>query len=383
MAAAFANKTAIVGIGQTEFSKDSGRSPLQLAAEASLAAIEDAGLTPKDIDGLLVFTVEDNDENDLMQTLGIENLAWSARIGLGGGGSAGTVLHAAAAIVSGAAKNVLVFRAFNERSGQRFGTGSLRGGMKVGGWNGSGYNSVIWGAPYGLVTPATMISLAALPYMKRYGVTNEDFGHYAVINRGYAATTPTAWFYNRPITLEEHQASRWIIEPVCRLLDCCQESDGGAAFVMTSVERARDMKQAPAVVRGAAQDINPSGELGLRGRTEIMAERLWQSAGLKPADMSAAMIYDAFTPEVFHQVEALGFCEEGEAKHFFRAGESKIDGRLPINMNGGLQGEAYIHGMNLITEAVRQIRGTAANQVANMEHIVMSSGACAHVLGKL
>lgn len=377
----FAGRTAIAGIGQTEFSKESGRSPLQLAAEASLAALDDAGLAPSDVDGLVAFTVEDNEENDLIGTLGVPGLAWSARIGLGGGGSAGAVFHAAAAIASGAATTVLIFRAFNERSGRRFG-GAMSPRIGVGGWHGSGFNGVIWGMPFGVMTPATMSSLAALPYMKRYGVTNEDFGHYAVVNRAYAATTPTAWFYGRPITLADHQASRWIVEPVCRLLDCCQESDGGVALVMTSVERARDLRQIPAVVRGAAQDVRPSGYIGLSARTGIMAGRLWRSAGLTPADISAALIYDAFTPEVFHQLEELGFCEPGGAAHFIRAGETGIDGRLPVNTNGGLQGEAYIHGMNLITEAVRQIRGTAANQVAGVEHVLMSSGACAHILGR-
>jgi acetyl-CoA acetyltransferase len=237
--------------------------------------------------------------------------------------------------------------------------------------------------PYGVMSPATMISLAALPYMNRYGVTNEDFGHYAVVNRGYAATNPTAWFYNRPITLEEHQASRWIIEPICRVLDCCQESDGGVALVMTGIDRARDLRQTPAVVRGGAQDVRPSGTIGLQGRTDVMAERLYRSANLTPKDISGALIYDAFTPEVFYQLEGLGFCGEGEAKDFIRAGDTRINGKLPINMNGGLQGEAYIHGMNLVTEAVRQIRGTAANQVTNVNHILVSSGACAHILGKL
>jgi acetyl-CoA acetyltransferase len=378
----FANKTAIVGIGQTEFSKNSGRSPLQLAAEAALAALEDAGLKPTDVDGLVAFTVEDNEENDLIQTLGIPGLSWSARIGLGGGGSAGSVFHAAAAIASGAANTVLLFRAFNERSGSRFGTGMSAKGVGVGGWHGSGFNSVIWGLPFGVMTPATMISMAALPYMKRYGVTNEDFGHHAVVSRGYAATNPTAWFHERPITLADHQASRWIIEPVCRLLDCCQESDGGVAIVMTSLERARDLKQVPAVVRGGAQDIRPSGYLGLSARTSVMAERLYRSASLKPEDISAALLYDAFAPEVFHQLEALGFCADGEAKHFIRGGETKIDGKLPINMNGGLTGEAYIHGMNNITEAVRQIRGTAANQVNGVDHVLVSSGASAHILGR-
>jgi acetyl-CoA acetyltransferase len=376
---AFSNKTAIVGIGQTEFSKNSGRSPLQLAAEASLAALNDAGLSPTDVDGMVLFSVEENEEQDLMATLGIPGLAWSGRIGLGGGGSAGTVFHAAAAIAGGAANTVLIFRAFNERSEHRFG-GPVA--PKVGGWQGTGFGDIIWGMPFGVMTPATTIALAALPYMRRYGVTNEDFGHHAVVSRAYAATQPTAWFYERPITLEEHQASRWIVEPVVRLLDCCQESDGGVALVMTSLDRARDLRQPPVVVRGAAQDIRPSGNVGFSARVPQMAERLYKSAGMGPSDISAALLYDAFTPQVFLELEGLGFCGLGEAKDFIRAGETKINGRLPLNMNGGLTGEAYIHGMNLITEAVRQVRGTATNQVANVEHVLMASSACGHILGR-
>lgn len=376
----FSRKAAIVGIGQTEFSKDSGRSPQQLAAECSLAAIEDAGLTASDIDGMIAFTVEENEEVDLMGALGIPGLAWATRIGQGGGGSAGTVFHAAVAIASGAADTVLIYRAFNERSGRRFGRPQPVSSERN--WNGTGYGNIVWGMPYGVMTPSATISLAALDYMNRYGVTNLDFGHYAVGIRQYAATQPTAWFRGRPITLEEHQASRWIIEPVVRLLDCCQESDGGVALVMTSLERARYLKQPPAVVVGGAQDVAYRGNPGFSARTAEVGRRLFKSAGLTPKDISAAYLYDAFTPEVFNQLEGLGFCGPGEAKDFLRSGATRLTGALPLNTNGGLQGEAYIHGMNMITEAVRQLRGTAANQVSDVEHLLVSSGSSAHILGR-
>jgi acetyl-CoA acetyltransferase len=378
----FANKAAIVGIGQTEFSKESGRSPLQLAAEASMAALNDAGLTPGDVDGMILFTVEDNEEGDILKTLGIPGLAWSARCGLGGGGSAGSVFQAAAAIASGAANTVLILRAFNERSESRFGQASSKP-LSSYGWNGSAFNYLVWALPYGVMTPAAMISMANLPYMRKYGVTNEDFGHYVVTAREHAATNPTAWYYNRPITLEEHQASRWIVEPAVRKLDCCQESDGGVAIVVTSVERARELRQKPAVVRGGAWDVRPGGSIGLSAREEVVAKRLWESARLGPQDLSLAMIYDAFTPEVFTQTESFGLCKPGEAKDFYRGGEGRLSGSMPINPNGGLIGEAYIHGMNQITEAVRQIRGTAANQVSNVDNVLVSSGGSAHILGQL
>lgn len=377
----FVGKAAIAGIGQTEFSKESGRSPLQLAAEASLAAIEDAGLTPADIDGMVLFTVEENEEGDLMKTLGIPGLSWATRVGLGGGGSAGSVFMAASAIAAGAAKNVLIVRAFNERSERRFGQATNKP-ISAYGWQGTGFNYLFWSLPFGVFTPAAMIGMANLPYMRKYGVTNEDFGHYVVTAREHAATNPDAWFYQRPITLEDHQNSKWIVEPAIRMFDCCQESDGGAAVVLTSTERARDLKQKPAVVKGGAWDQRPSGTMGLAAREHLVAERVYESAGMGPEDISVAMLYDAFTPEVFTQTEAYGFAGPGEAKDFYRGGGGKLGSAMPINTNGGLIGEAYIHGMNLITEAVRQIRGTAVNQVESVDNVLVSSSGSAHILGK-
>ena len=195
-------------------------------------------------------------------------------------------------------------------------------------------------------------------------------------------TNPAAWFYQQPITLEDHQASRWIAEPL-RLLDCCQESDGGQALVVTSVERARDLANAPAVVQAVAQgtgvdqhmmtsfyreDIAQLPEMG------VVARQLWAGSGLTQSDIQMAILYDHFTPYVLMQLEEFGFCGRGEAKDFIRDGAIELGGRLPLNTHGGQLGEAYIHGMNGIAEGVRQVRGSAVNQVAAVEHVLVTAG---------
>jgi acetyl-CoA acetyltransferase len=210
-----------------------------------------------------------------------------------------------------------------------------------------------------------------------------------VVQRAYAATNPNAWFYEKPITLEDHQNSKWIVEPVLRLLDCCQESDGGVAIVVTSLERARDLRQKPVQIVGACQSIPYNVEvisnyyhedLSRMPEAEGTARRLYAQTGLKPSDMDAAMIYDAFSPQVFMQLEAFGFCGRGEAKDFIAGGEASPGGRLPVNTHGGLTGEAYIHGMNSMAEGVRQIRGSSVNQVKGAERVLVSSGMAGAIL---
>ncbi|HEY3696492.1 thiolase C-terminal domain-containing protein [Phenylobacterium sp.] len=378
------NRTAVAGIGETDYSKDSGRSELRLAAEASLAAIRDAGLSPSDIDGMVTFAMDSNDELELMRSLGVTHLGWAARTPFGGAGANATVQLAASAVASGAAKAVLVYRAFNERSGRRFGQPNPAGGY------GGSPGRADFHAAYGLDTPAKIYALWYQVYMQRYGVTNEDLGRYVVQARQYAATNPRAWYYQQPITLDDHQASRWIVEPILRKLDCCQESDGGCALVVTSLERARDLKQPVVRVLGATQSHARGSfimhnyyksDLAEQDEMKAQGQMLWNTTGLKPADIDVAMIYENFSPVVLMSLESHGFCKPGEAKDFIADGQIGPGGALPVNTNGGLLGEAYIHGVNNILEGVRQVRGTAANQVPGAETAFVSARHSAIIFG--
>ena len=348
---------------------------MQLACEAVKAAIDDAGLKPTDVDGMVTFTVEENEEIEVARNVGIRDLNFFTRVPHGGGAASGTVLQAAMAVATGVADVVVCYRAFNERSGFRFGGAGRQAGV-----------TPLWMAPYapfGLMTPAGWVALHAQRYMSAYGVTNEDFGKISVIDRKHAAKNPDAWFYEKPITLAQHQESRWIIEPVLRLLDCCQESDGGIAVIVTSAERAHDLRQQAAVITAAAQGATFDSEVmtsyyrdDLDGLPEmrVVSDRLWRMSGLSPADISTAFLYDHFTPFVLMQLEELGFCGRGEAKEWATVERLSLGGDLPINTSGGLLGEAYIHGMNGITEAVRQIRGTSCNQVDTVDHVLVTAG---------
>ncbi|HZC70808.1 MAG TPA: lipid-transfer protein [Jatrophihabitans sp.] len=378
MTGGLAGKAAIVGIGATEFSKDSGRSELRLAAEAVRSALADAGLAPGDVDGLVTFSMDNNTEVAVARELGIPALTFFSRIQYGGGAACATVQQAAMAVATGLAEVVVCYRAFNERSGHRFGQVSS---ALAGAPTSSGVDAG-WSYPMGLGTPAGQVAMVARRYMHEYGATSADFGRVAVADRKHAATNPNAFFYGKPITLAEHQASRWIVEPL-HLLDCCQESDGGVAVVVTSLERARALAKPPAVIRAAAQGSGADQYVmtsyyrdGLTGLPEmgLVGEQLWRQAGLAPEDVDVAILYDHFTPFVLIQLEELGFCPRGEARHFVSDGALEIGGRLPLNPHGGQLGEAYIHGMNGVAEAVRQVRGTAVNQVPEAEHVLVTAG---------
>ncbi|HEY2062769.1 MAG TPA: lipid-transfer protein [Amycolatopsis sp.] len=371
-------KTAIAGIGATEFSKESGRSELRLAAECVSHALADAGLKPSDVDGMVSFTMDGTAEIALARELGIPELSFFSRIHYGGGAAAATVQQAALAVASGVADVVVAYRAFNERSEQRFGQVSSAAAGQV---NSSGVDNAFH-YPMGIATPAATVAMVARRYMHEFGATSEDFGRIAVLDRAHAATNPNAWFHGRPITLEEHQASRWVAEPL-HLLDCCQESDGGVALVVTSLERARDLRCPPAVVAAAAQGSGPDQYVmtsyyrdDLAGLPEmgVVGRQLWAQSGLGPSDVDVAVLYDHFTPYVLMQLEELGFCPRGEAPGFIAGDTLTLGGALPLNPHGGQLGEAYIHGMNGIAEAVRQVRGTAVNQVAGASTVVVTAG---------
>ncbi len=369
---------AIAGIGATEFSKDSGRSEMRLACEAVAAALADAGIAPAEVDGMVTFTADTNPEIQIARNLGIGELKMFSRIHHGGGAGGGCIQQAAMAVVCGVADVVVCYRAFNERSGNRFGAG-VQGRAPQSNAEASHFS---WYAPFGLLTPAQWVAMFARRIMHEYGVTSEDFGRIAVADRRHAAVNPAAFFYGKPITLEDHQASRWIVEPL-HLLDCCQESDGAQAMVVTSRERARDLLQRPAVIRAAAQGAGEQQQMmtsyyrpSITGLPEmgLVARQLYATAGVGPDDIQTAIFYDHFTPFVLPQLEEFGFCGRGEAKDFIKDGNIELDGRLPINTNGGQLGEAYIHGMNGIAEGVRQVRGSSVNQVDDVQHVLVTAG---------
>jgi acetyl-CoA acetyltransferase len=371
-------RAAIAGIGATEFSKESGRSELQLAAEACIAAIKDAGLTPADVDGLVTFTQDASSEIAVARELGIPELSFFSRVDYGGGAACGTVAHAAMAVASGQAETVVCYRAFNERSGHRFGRANAPAAANPT----STGTEFSWHLPYGFATPAAWVAMQARRYMHEYGATSEDFGRVAVAMRRHAATNPRAWFHDRPITLEEHQASRWVVEPL-HLFDCCQESDGGVAIVVTGAGRARDLTHPPAMITAAAQGSGPNQmmmfgyyetDLAALPAMGVVGRALWERSGLGPSDVQTAILYDHFTPFVLLQLEELGFCGRGEARDFIADGGIELGGHLPVNPNGGQLGEAYIHGMNGIAEAVRQLRGTSVNQVPGVENVLVTAG---------
>lgn len=370
------DQAAIVGIGATEFSKNSGRSELQLAVEASAAALKDAGLSPSDVDGISTYTADNNGEMDVARNLGIPALRFFSRTHYGGGGACAPLLQAAMAVTTGVADVVVCYRAMNERSGFRFGSPMQFASPTT--------ENVMfyYRSMHGLQTPAAFLALGMRRYMYETGTTTEAFGNVAVSARRHASTNPKAFFYKKPLALDEYMSARMIADPF-RLFDCCQESDGSVAIVITSADRARSLRQKAILIRAAAQsapagtgifmsyyrpDISPTDE------NRFLAEQLYRMARLTPKDVQAAIFYDHFGPTVLPALEGFGFCARGEAKDFVKDGNIEVGGTLPVNTNGGQVGEAYIHGMNGVAEAVRQLRGTAVNQVRGAENIVVTGG---------
>lgn len=370
-------RAAIAGIGTTEFSKDSGRSELRLAAEAVSAALDDAGIAPDEVDGMCTYVMDNNPEIELLRAIGGRTLRFFSRIHYGGGAACAPVMQAAMAIASGAAEVVVCYRAMNERSQYRFGSGYTPPPVPTAEAAHYGYY-----IPFGLASPASWVAMMARRYMHESGATSLDFGQVSVAARAFAATNPRAWFHGQPITLDDHQRSRFIVEPL-RLLDCCQESDGAVALVVTSTERARRSGRTPAIVRGAAQGASDDqhmmtsfyrSDIGRLAEMEVVAQQLYAEAGISPRDVDVAILYDHFTPFVLAQIEAFGFCPQRQAKDFLRDIGIGPGGGLPVNPHGGQLGEAYIHGLNGVVEAVRQIRGSAANQIGDVRHVLVSGG---------
>ena len=375
MSAELRDRAAIVGIGETAYSKDSGKTELALACEAIKKAAADAGIPVSEIDGLVRYDMDPVDEVALTSHLGLTNLRWMSHTGYGGTGGNAVVVHAAAAIAAGVADTVVCYRSLNERSGARYGQASTWMKERVGGFE-------QFQMPWGMLTPAMMFGQFARRHMVEYGTTSRQFGEVAVALRRHASMNPRAMM-RTPITVDDHQASRMIADPL-RLFDCCIESDGGCAVIVTRADRARSLRNPPAWIMGASQGSGTKA-VGIVFRDDLSvaeathtARDVYRSAGVSPQEIDAVMIYDHFTPFVILALEAYGFCGRGEGGPFVEGGRIHFDGELPVNTHGGNHSEAYIHGLPHVIEAVRQLRGTSTAQVDGCE-LVLSCSAVAQL----
>ncbi|MEU4228338.1 acetyl-CoA acetyltransferase [Nonomuraea sp. NPDC026600] len=371
----FRDRTAVVGVGYTPFTKDSGVSTLTLACRAIMAALDDAGLGPGDVEGLATHRVGDSAAPSLVgPALGMADPTWYLDQFGGGSVSHAVVAQAALAVAAGMAETVVCYRAINARS--EFRMGGTGRGLPVS-------PEVQYQAPYGYFAPPQQYAMYAKAHMQKYGTKAEHFGRLAVTQRANAVKNPRA-LMRTPITLDDYLASRWIAEPF-RLLDCCLETDGACALVVTTAERARSLRRPPVLISGAAWGGGDSHLSGGRAdptttAAAALAPRLYAQAGLGPADIDVAELYDCFTYSVIVQLEDYGFCAKGEGGPYVASGATALGGPLPVNTHGGFLSEGYVHGINHIAEAVSQLRGDAGDrQVAGAE-VALSTAQPGYIL---
>lgn len=369
-------QAAVVGIGETDYYKRglSPKTEFQLASEAIIKAVDDAGLELKDIDGLSSYMESRNDPGRLSAALGMNNIAFAAQPwGNGGNGVAASVAIADAAICAGYAKNIVVFRALAQGQFGRFGQSEPAS-------HASGFDS--FSATYGLLSPAHVCAMQTTRFMHEYGVTQDSLAEITLAAYAHAQLNPRAIRYGKPLTREQYHASRWIAKPF-HIYDCCPENDGATAIVITSRERAKDLKQTPVPICAAAQGLgHRDGTLLFNDASfptsfnSEVGQQIWQRSGITPKDVQVAQFYENFTGPVLMAIAEMGFCKREELNEFVANGN--IQGanakKLPINTSGGNLAEGYIHGFELINEAVRQVRGESTCQVANVEHSLVVSG---------
>jgi acetyl-CoA acetyltransferase len=375
----------IVGIGATKYyrrGQSLPASPLELAVTAVTAALADAGLTVRDIDGFAAFA-GGLDTARLAQCLGVPEVRFTATQQGGGGGSAGAIGLAAAAIDAGKA-DVVVSVTSLQQTTYRLGRGDATSGPYAAGTTAD----LDFSLPYGMVSPAHKYAMIARRHMHLYGTKREHFGEIAVSTRANAIRRPTS-IMKKPLTMDDYLAARMLSDPLC-LYDFCLESDGAVAVITTGIERARDLKQPP--VRVLAAEAGGDGQNSViwawaaapedyftSAAHGAVARRLWHRSGLSPQDVDVALLYDHFAPMVLFQIEDYGFCKKGEGGSFVEDGNIRWpNGSIPVNTHGGHLSEGYIMGMTHVLEGVEQIRGTAVNQVAGAE-VALVTGAPAAI----
>jgi acetyl-CoA acetyltransferase len=360
---------AIIGIGRTAYTRRSGRTGTALAAEAVRAAIADAGLTPADVDGITCFSTGDPATPlRVSHAIGLDEIGWAVNTLAGGNQVALVMANAAAAIITGQADVVVVYRVLD--SNVRF--GKVTDAVEAGGWE-------QFAAPHGYYVPPQWFAMWARRHQHVYGSTCEDLGAIAINNRNHAVNNEHA-IARDPITLDDYLAGRWVVEPF-RVFDCAYEVDGAVALVLTSSERAADLPHPPVYPIGAAEGTGAGGMPDLwpdqtTMYSSLVAPKLWNRTGLGPSDIDIACMYDCFTYTVMATFEDFGFCGKGEVGDYFREGRATYGGDVVVNPHGGLLSEGYLHGLNHHYEAVLQLRGEAGvRQVAGAETALVTAGA--------
>jgi acetyl-CoA acetyltransferase len=336
-----------------------------------------------DVDGFSSFSNDRNEFCFVATDLGVPEVRYADMTWIvGGGGACAAVGNAAAAIAAGVARCVVVYRSIAMGQFRRFGralAGDVQGVRPLDAALG-------FALPFGLLNATVGMALLVRRHMHLYGTTTEHLGHVAVTFRRHANRNPAAVMHGRPMTLADHAAAPRIVEPF-GLFDCCLETDGANALVLVSAERARDCRRRPVYVTAAAQGSGPRWGCGAwamhympeadyaTGNTQRLGETLYRTAGIGPRDIDCAQLYDHYTGMVLLQLEDLGFCERGEGGPFVASGAlAWPEGILPTNTAGGSLSEAYVHGLNHVVEAVKQLRGAAVNQVPDAEVCLVASG---------
>ncbi len=371
-AAEWRDRAAIVGIGQTAFAKQLEPPEKVLALEAIANALDDAGIEPGEVDGLSSYTLETTEEIEIARNLGLGDITYFGQVGYGGGAGCGVVGQAAMAVAAGQCNVAVAWRS------RKRGAAASRPWASVASRVG-GNNQLT--RPFGLLRPVDEIAMLTRRYLHEYGGTRDHLANVALATRAHANNNPVAMMRDKTMTRQEYLDVRMVSEPLCRY-DCCLESDGACAVVITRADRARDLPHPPAYLHAWAQSIPQQHQTmtnffcddPLEGPAWACAAKLWSIAEIGPAEVDVAQLYDAFSPLILLSLEGYGFCARGEAGPFTDDDGLRVGGRLPTNTSGAGMSEAYLHGFNLITEAVRQVRGTSSNQVPGANWSLVTSG---------